>query len=211
MVLSRLSISDRNNIASAGVGADVHTAANEFGSVSAVLAEETAISDLRTLQHADEHAPKRHVPKLPPTGVTGGIIFGSDQGMCGRFNEQIASFAVDSLTRAANEVRKVRAVLCVGHRVSDNVTSGGLVVDSVFRLSGSAGGITSLAQDLLPMIDRWRATHEINRILVFHNRRLSASTGRPFVMQLLSLRLDRFLHETHAPHDSATPNRSLPT
>ena len=210
MLLSRLSVTDRNNIAAAGAGADVHTAA-ETVNLRATAGEATAIQEFELLPRTGRQTSSRHASKPTITGGTGGIIFGSDQGMCGQFNEQIANFAQNSLKQAANETKRICPVLCVGHRVADNVTNSGLVVDRIFRLPGSAGGITSLAQDMLPVIDTWRAAHEVNRILVFHNRRLSASTWRPFAQQLLPLRLDRLLNEAHTGLDTGITSRSLPT
>lgn len=141
------------------------------------------------------------------SGLTGAIIFGSDQGMCGQFNEQIAQFAVDSLSEKAGGRQQIAPVLCVGHRVSDAVSSAGMHAKHIFRLPGSASGITSLVQDLLPAIDQWREAHNIVRILVFHNRRLSASTWRPYAMQLLPLQPERFKHDHE--EDSQPASRSL--
>ena len=154
---------------------------------------------------------KHDAPKKPTAaaGRTGAVIFGSDQGMCGQFNEQIARFAVDSLSGNAGNLQQVTPVLCVGHRVSATVVTAGSDVEQTFRLPGSASGITSLVQDLLPAIDHWRGAHGIIRILVFHNRRLSASTWQPFALQLLPLRPDRFLH--HHAEAPAVASRSLPT
>jgi F-type H+-transporting ATPase subunit gamma len=142
------------------------------------------------------------------SGQAGAIVFGSDQGMCGQFNEQIANFAVDSLAGTNGEEQHPAPALCVGHRVSDKLSSAGIDVKRIFRLPGSAGGITSLVQDLLPAIDQWRQAHDIARILVFHNRRLSASTLRPYVMQLLPLAPERLTQRVHEDADPA--NRTLP-
>ena len=125
------------------------------------------------------------------TGLTGAIVFGSDQGMCGQFNEQIGTQTAESLSQPSVVSRGVAPALCVGQRVSDKLTSAGFDVERTFHLPGSVSGITFLIQDLIPVIDAWRETHHIDRIMVFHNRRLSASTWRPRVQQLLPLRLDR--------------------
>jgi len=141
-------------------------------------------------------------------GRTGAIIFGSDQGMCGQFNEQIAQYSVDSLSERTGARQQIAPALCIGHRVSDVVDSAGIHVKHIFRLPGSAVGITSLVQDLLPAIDQWREAHNIARILVYHNRRLSASTWRPYVMQLLPLRPERLRRQRD--EDSQPASRSLP-
>lgn len=137
------------------------------------------------------------------TGRTGAIIFGSDQGMCGQFNEQISEFAFEYQQTHSSDLAPA---ICIGYRIADKIVQRGLSVDQSFRLPGSAIGITGLIQELLPVIDTWRASHQIDRILVFHNRRLSASAWEPFAQQLLPLRLDRL----PASRDSRTTGRSLP-
>lgn len=134
---------------------------------------------------------------------TGAIVFGSDQGMCGQFNEQVSEFAAESLQAHSTEVAPA---ICVGHRVGDKLTQRGLSTHQTLRLPGSATGITGLVQDLLPIIDQWRMAHHIDRILVFHNRRLTASTWRPSTLQLLPLRFEQ-LQENGV---SADAGRSLP-
>jgi F-type H+-transporting ATPase subunit gamma len=75
-------------------------------------------------------------------------------------------------------------------------------------MPGSATGITPLVQDLLPAIDQWREEMHVGRIVVFHNRRLSASSWRPDALQLLPLQLDQPL--TDSAEDSQPAGRSLP-
>lgn len=137
-------------------------------------------------------------------GRSGAIVFGSDQGMCGQFNEQISQFTADDLTKHAHDDHV--PAICIGHRVADKLGRMGIRADRVFRLPGSATGITSLIQDLLPAIDVWRANHHVTRILVFHNRRLSASSWQPYALQLLPLRLDCVGHRG----ESGDTGRSLP-
>jgi len=140
-------------------------------------------------------------PAVPDT--TGAIVFGSDQGMCGQFNEQIVDFTVEYLHA---HVKAAAPVMCVGHRVADKLTDAQFQTAQAFSLPGSATGITFLVHDLLPAIDSWRTRHEIGEILVFHNRRLSASSWQPFVMQLLPLRPNRLRHSG----DANDAGRSLP-
>lgn len=152
------------------------------------------------MRHQDNEAERTQ----KHTGTTGAIVFGSDQGMCGQFNEQISDFTVQYLKKHAAD-QHVPAI-CIGHRLADKIFSAGITSDHVLRLPGSASGITPLVQDLLSSIDAWRAAHDVTRILVFHNRRLSASSWQPYAMQLLPLHLDRLRH-----HEvSGGSNKSLP-
>ncbi|MEQ9407390.1 MAG: F0F1 ATP synthase subunit gamma [Fuerstiella sp.] len=146
----------------------------------------------------------------PIPGQTGAVVFGSDQGMCGQFNEQIAQFTLKSLEGSGHD--QIAPALCIGHRVADSLATAGIPIQQTFQLPGSATGITALVQDLLPAIDKWRNARRISRIQVFHNKRLSASSWQPHQIQLLPLLLNSHEHKSplqQADADSR-PNRTLP-
>ncbi|MEO1984575.1 MAG: F0F1 ATP synthase subunit gamma [Fuerstiella sp.] len=207
MVLHGLPGGGRNSVASVYAGTSQTTVALGINAVTNPATDAPAVHvSSRTKLHDLKFDVNEQ--QNSTTGHVGAIIFGSDQGMCGQFNEQIAHFAVDSFAATENAALKFAPVLCVGHRVSDKLTGGGIDVKRIFRLPDSASGITSLVQDLLPAIDQWRQAHDIARILVFHNRRLSASTWRPYVMQLLPLVPERLTQHVH--EDANTANRTLP-
>ena len=48
-------------------------------------------------------------------GMLGAVILGSDQGLCGRFNEQVVSFSRERL-RELEPDQSARSILCVGGR-----------------------------------------------------------------------------------------------
>ena len=133
------------------------------------------------------------------------IVFGSDQGMCGRFNEQVSQFAAEKLQ---GDGTAGSPVICVGHRAADSLRGSGVAIAETFGLPGSAEGITSLVHDLLPAMDRWRDLHHIERILVIHNRRQTASTWQPHATQLLPLNLKRLWQVPY--NKDERPSRSLP-
>ncbi len=211
MVLRRLKTADRNNGGS--VDADIAAAPQitTACSVDTIADAAKLIPASHRFPSAGSYYSNDSTVELqePTSGRTGAVVFGSDQGMCGQFNEQIAHFTAVSLSEATGRTPRMHPVLCVGHRVEDAIVIAGLQVECTFRLPGSAGGITSLVQDLLPAIDEWREAHDIVRILVFHNRRVSASGCRPDVMQLLPLNTSQ-LRNT-AEEDTQTVSRSLPT
>jgi F-type H+-transporting ATPase subunit gamma len=129
---------------------------------------------------------------------TGFIVFGTDQGMCGQFNQQIATFAFDNLERNAGEEEPVAVsdvqtipAICIGRRVHDALRRHGIPIAKTLRVPGTANAIVSVVQELLPVIEEWRAAHGVSRIMIFHNRRVSASVWKPRAVQLLPLRLDR--------------------
>lgn len=128
------------------------------------------------------HAPAGGVDSQPATdGGTGAIVFGSDQGLCGQFNEQIVSFAGESLSGD----RTSPFFLAVGARVANGLRDHGWRVDGEMNVPGSATGITVFVQNLLQYVEEWRTERRLGRILLFYNRRRTASTFRPHEMQLL--------------------------
>lgn len=131
------------------------------------------------------------------------IVFGSDQGMCGRFNQQVAQFTVDTFRE---EPPTGPPVICIGGRAADSLIAMDISVSRVFTLPGSADGMSALVHELLPVIDQWRTDYDIGRIVVVHNRRQTASSWKPHAIQLLPLNLNRLQRSSE--HEST--GKSLP-
>jgi F-type H+-transporting ATPase subunit gamma len=143
--------------------------------------------------------------KTQVEGRTGAIIFGSDQGMCGQFNEQIATFARREL--ADLDVRRPdRMVLALGARLAAHYESIHWPVDDAWLVPGSVNGITPLVQDIVLKIDNWRATEGVGRVLLFYNRPLSSAGYESHQFRLLPVDWDAFRRLA----DEDWPSRSLP-
>lgn len=143
--------------------------------------------------------------------ATGVIVFGSDQGMCGQFNEQICRFTEQLLLEHAPPIVPV---ICAGHRVADLLAGNRVQVAHTFDLPGSVEATTSLVHDLLPCIDQWRESHRVGRILVAHNRRQSASSWKPHSFRLLPLQLEQFARPDSASEERVSkclPYWTMPT
>jgi len=120
-------------------------------------------------------------PERPRLGA---VIFGSDQGLCGSFNDQIASFAMARLKEIDPEEL---AVLAVGGRVVSRLLEAGLAIESQFSFSGSHPGITRIMLEVLIGIEEWRAKRGFDRVLLFYNRPASGATFAPHMDQLFPL------------------------
>lgn len=114
------------------------------------------------------------------------IVFGSDQGMCGQFNEEVARDAAEHFRSPKGEGGR-RIILAVGERVVGSLEAAGFPVEKSFSVPGSAAGITSLVQDLLMSIEEWSARKEVNRVILFHNKPLSGSSYEPHRSELLPI------------------------
>jgi F-type H+-transporting ATPase subunit gamma len=114
----------------------------------------------------------------------GAIVFGSDQGMVGQFNEVIAQHTANQMATLRTE-RTNLAVLAVGQRIFSRLQEVGQPVEDFVALPGSVAAITPTVHDLVLTIEAWRTQREIHRILLFYNRPLSGASYRPNSLQIL--------------------------
>jgi F-type H+-transporting ATPase subunit gamma len=144
--------------------------------------------------------------KQPEDIDVGIVVFGSDRGLCGRFNEEIADY---TLTTLANEkiAPEKRHVLAVGARAEARLHEAGQSVHESFFVPGSVAGITATVKAILQQIETWQKQHTVEKILLFYQRQLSGAGHRPQLSQLLPLEFTRF-QGSNAPE---WPSRSLPT
>lgn len=138
-----------------------------------------------------------------PLGV---IVFGSDHGLCGRFNEDLADYVMERL-KAESAPAQARVVLAVGARVAARLEQAGQAVEEDFLVPGSAARIAASIQQILLKIDEWRSEKGTDHVFVFFNRHLSSSRYRPIGIELLPVNLRRF----HRLEAQPWPSRVLPT
>lgn len=126
------------------------------------------------------------------TQQVGAVIFGSDHGMCGQFNEQIVDFTNDLQAKQAGQNEKQWSFLAVGARVASRLEEYGYQVDEVFPVAGTASEITTTVQDLLQGIDQWRTSKNLGSIHLIYNQRQSASSYEPHQFELLPIAPEKF-------------------
>jgi F-type H+-transporting ATPase subunit gamma len=116
----------------------------------------------------------------------GAIIFGSEQGMCGKFNEVIANFAIKNMDEL-EIIRDNRTILTLGDRVTSQLEATGEIVEEQFSFMGNHSGITQTLLQVLTKIEEWRSELEIDRIVLFYNIPMPGSSYRPHILHLLPL------------------------
>ena len=144
---------------------------------------------------------RRQQKQLPWTGA---IVFGSDHGLCGRYNESIAAFALEKLDKIGHDRHK-RRILAVGGRVDASLREKGQGVDETFFVPGSVAGITATVQKMLLQIDNWQG-EGVEQVLLFHNAHQQRTTYSAQLKKLLPLELSSFNHT----HTKPWPSRSIP-
>ena len=118
------------------------------------------------------------------------VVFGSDHGLCGRFNDDVARFASERL-RELDAAGTRRRCLAVGARAEARLAVLGQAVDARLVLPASVSGLAALAQAVLVQIDAWGAVEGPGRVLLIHQRRAGEAVAVPQMRQLLPLSRER--------------------
>lgn len=119
-------------------------------------------------------------------GRCGVMIFGSEQGMCGQFNEQISRYAIAELEKL-NIAQEQLAIFAIGSRPIAHLETAGYAIEQTFAMPSSLAGITSMVQEILLHIATWRDRQQVARILLFYNHLHSNTFYEPYKLQLLPL------------------------
>jgi F-type H+-transporting ATPase subunit gamma len=120
------------------------------------------------------------------SGETGGIcaiVFGSDQGLVGQFNDVVADFALKTLGDLPGNPQ----VWAVGERVQSRLGDTGLALAGTFPVPSSVQAITPLVGRIQIESEANRAKGEVTRVYVFHNRPKSGALYEPVSQRLLPL------------------------
>lgn len=113
----------------------------------------------------------------------GAIVFGSDQGLVGQFNEVVADFAI----RALAGVRGKPLVWAVGERVHARLSDAGLRLAGLFDVPNSVEAITSLVGKILIESEMSHSRGALGELHLFHNRPSSGAVYVPVGQRLLPL------------------------
>jgi F-type H+-transporting ATPase subunit gamma len=119
----------------------------------------------------------------------GAVVFGSDLGMCGQFNEQIASHALEAMKKLGCEPPD-RACIVVGARVIGYLEDAGQRVDKELAVPSSMSGITMTVQEINAILSEWWMSKKINQLYLFYNNHVSGSQYHPHTVRLLPLDLE---------------------
>jgi F-type H+-transporting ATPase subunit gamma len=116
-------------------------------------------------------------------GAIGAVVFGSDQGLVGQFNDVVADYAVKTLAALPGKPE----VWAVGERVHARLADAGLPLAGLFAVPNSVQAITPLVGQIQIESEARRAKGEYARLYVFHNRPKSGALYEPSSQRLLPL------------------------
>ena len=153
---------------------------------------------VRALSHYHEtielglHACLREMPcgdaetsRLPSASprTTRAIVFGSDQGLVGQFNEVVADVAAGALADLSGAIQ----IWAVGERVRERLAEARLPLVGVLPVPNSVQAITALVGRLLVEVGGVRGAELDASLWVFNNRPVSGASYEPDRQRLLPL------------------------
>jgi F-type H+-transporting ATPase subunit gamma len=121
--------------------------------------------------------------ELTDMGAIGAVVFGSDQGLVGQFNDVVADYAIKTLAALPGKPQ----VWAVGERVHARLADAGLSLIGLFAVPNSVKAITPLVGRIQIESEAHRAKGEYARLYVFHNRPQSGALYEPVSQRLLPL------------------------
>jgi F-type H+-transporting ATPase subunit gamma len=116
-------------------------------------------------------------------GAIGAVVFGSDQGLVGQFNDVVADHAVQTLAA----LPAPPGVWAVGERVQARLADAGLPLLGLFPVPNSVKAITPLVGQILVESVTRHSHGEVTELHLFYNRPTSGAVYAPVNQRLLPL------------------------
>ena len=111
------------------------------------------------------------------------VVFGSDQGLVGQFNELIGDYAVEMLT----DLPAKPEVWAVGERVHSRLMNADLQLMGLFAVPNSVKSITPLVGQILVESEKHHLQDEVTELHLIYNRPTPGAGYTPFSQRLLPL------------------------
>ncbi|WJG07704.1 F0F1 ATP synthase subunit gamma [Aliiglaciecola sp. LCG003] len=111
------------------------------------------------------------------------IVFGSDQGLVGRFNENLAEFSNHTLSTYQTK----KHIWCVGERVLQHLSTDNIQLENPHQLPSSIDGIAELVGELLVELEKLLNSHTVSQVMLIYNSPISKSSYAPKSLRLLPL------------------------
>ncbi|HDP95467.1 MAG TPA: F0F1 ATP synthase subunit gamma, partial [Candidatus Aminicenantes bacterium] len=150
----------------------------------------------------DSGMPEPEENKQISAGAMGVVVFGSDQGLVGRFNDIVVAYAAEKLELRPRDLE----VWAVGERVHARLQDAGFQPAKLFSVPNSVEGITPLIGQILLESESLRERDENAELRLFFNRHESGGHYSPGSQRLLPL-------DVHWQREAAAlawPTKNLP-
>lgn len=114
----------------------------------------------------------------------GAVVFGSDQGLVGQFNDQIAEYAYHEIGSIPGE----KIIWPIGEHVYSRLADySDLKVKNPFSVPNLVGHISTLISQLLDDIEREQSLAKIDQLLIFYNSPISGAKFESTFFNLLPI------------------------
>jgi F-type H+-transporting ATPase subunit gamma len=117
------------------------------------------------------------------------IVFGSDLGLVGQFNDLMSGYVQQSLEAIAGK----KEIWVIGERMQALIADAGLNITRSYAVPGSIDAVTPLVQGILIDIEATRENNHIKQFYLFHNQP-KAGSGYDQVMQRLLPLDEKWMH-----------------
>ena len=154
------------------------------------------------MRHRGKRVAEDDEPKGPSSKTVTAIVFGSDQGLVGQFNDLIADHSSKVLDSLPGEKR----VWAVGERIQAQLADAGHKPVGVFPVPTAVNSISRLVGQILIQTQATHGDGEIDQLYLFHNRPLGGAAYEPVSQCLLPLDHATSLKIAHF----TWPTKSLP-
>jgi F-type H+-transporting ATPase subunit gamma len=119
-------------------------------------------------------SPDELIKKIGTNGTqkTGVVVFGSDMGMCGRFNEQIIEFMSDNIRDLK---RDDITMAVIGEKGATRLENAGFKLSQVLDYpAGLSSGMTPLLGAITNILEHWYFKESISKIILYYNSPLNS-------------------------------------
>lgn len=117
------------------------------------------------------------------TGAIGAVVFGSDQGLVGQFNDKVADHALEVLAGLTGKP----LIWAVGERVHARLHDAGVPLAGLMGVPHSVRAITPLIGQILLETEARRSEGQIAGLHLFYNRPTAGAVYTPVHQRLLPL------------------------
>jgi F-type H+-transporting ATPase subunit gamma len=109
------------------------------------------------------------------------IVFGSDQGLVGQFNDSMSDFVVQKIENIAGK----KEIWSVGERIELLLADKGLKSIQIFQVPNSVKGITPLVGQLLVKLEENPKLGKLDTVHIFYNKAKPGFGFEPVMMRML--------------------------
>lgn len=116
------------------------------------------------------------------------VVFGSDRGLCGPFNDRLARYAIDAVNAQSDVADAGESgvrIVTSGRRVARRLRAAGLTPVSRLAAPSSLGSLETAVAELLAVVERYREQGSDDRVQLIYARPVGATRFEPRTVQVL--------------------------